>query len=60
MKKLPEAGFKNVELYTILTDQIKSKLLTAGIELGIFDHLSEPVSANAVAAAIHEIGRAHV
>ena len=40
------------ELYRMLLGPIKSKLLLTGIELGVFNHLSEPKSAEAVAEAI--------
>ena len=44
------ASFEN--LYEILIAPIQSLLLLAGIELGVFNHLSEPRTADTVAAAI--------
>jgi len=52
MKKLPEVNESFEELYKMLLGPIKSKLLLTGIELGVFNHLSEPRSAEAVAEAI--------
>ena len=52
MKKLPEVDVSFEDLYRILVAQVKSKLLIASIELGVFSHLSEPKSADAVAEAI--------
>ncbi|NQE05638.1 hypothetical protein C5S32_07195 [ANME-1 cluster archaeon GoMg1] len=52
MKKLPEVNESFEELYRMLIAPIKSKLLLAGIELGVFNRLSEPRSANAVAGAL--------
>jgi len=52
MKKLPEVNVSFAELYRMLIEPIKSKLLLTGIELGVFDHLSEPKSAKAVAEAL--------
>ncbi|VUT25895.1 MAG: O-methyltransferase [Candidatus Methanolliviera sp. GoM_oil] len=52
MKKLPEVNESFEELYRMLLAPIKSKLLLTGIELGVFNHLSEPRSADAVAEAI--------
>ena len=52
MKKLPEVNHSFDELYRMLIAPIKSKLLLTGIELKVFNHLSEPKSAEAVAEAI--------
>ncbi|NAS89134.1 methyltransferase [ANME-1 cluster archaeon AG-394-G21] len=52
MKKLPEVNESFEELYGMLIAPIKSKLLLTGIELGVFNLLSEPRSANAVAEAL--------
>ena len=52
MKQLPEVNASFENLYGILIAPIRSKLLLAGIELGVFNHLSEPKSAETVAAAI--------
>ena len=52
MKKLPEVDVSFGELYSMLVAPIKSKLLIAGIELGVFNHLSKPKSAEAVAKTI--------
>jgi predicted O-methyltransferase YrrM len=52
MKQLPEVNTSFENLYGILIAPIRSKLLLAGIELGVFNHLSEPKTAETVAAAI--------
>ena len=52
MKKLPEVDFSFEKLYGMLVAPIESKLLLTGIELKVFNHLSEPKSAEAVAEAI--------
>jgi len=52
MKQLPEVNASFENLYRMLIAPIRSKLLLTGIELGIFNHLSEPKSAKAVAEAI--------
>jgi predicted O-methyltransferase YrrM len=52
MKELPELEVSSANLYRMFVGQIPPKLLLAGIELGIFNHLSRPVSADKVAAAI--------
>ena len=52
MKKLPEVKESFEELYRTLIAPIKSKLLLAGIELKVFNQLSEPKSAEAVAKAL--------
>ena len=52
MKNLPEVNTSFEELYRMLIGPIKSKLLLTGIEMGVFNHLSEAKSAEAVAEAI--------
>ena len=52
MKNLPEVNVSFEDLYKMLIGPIKSKLLLTGIELGVFNHLSEPMSAEAMAEAI--------
>ena len=52
MKKLPEVNASFEELYRMLIAPIKSKLLLAGIELGVFNQLSEPRSAEVVAKTL--------
>ncbi|MEA2051347.1 MAG: methyltransferase [Euryarchaeota archaeon] len=52
MKKLPEVNDSFEELYRMLIAPIKSELLLTGIELKVFDQLSEPRSAEAVAEAL--------
>jgi hypothetical protein len=52
MKKLPEVNASFKDLYRTLIGTIQSKLLLTGIELGVFNHLSEPRSADAVAEAL--------
>ena len=52
MKKLPEVNIDYAGLYTMLIDPIRSALLLTGIELKVFNQLSEPKSADAVAKAI--------
>ena len=52
MKKLPEVKVGFEDLYRVLIGPIRSKLLLAGIELGVFNQLSEPRSAEVVAEAI--------
>ena len=52
MKNLPEVNESFEELYRMLIAPIKSKLLLTGIELGVFNQLSEPKPAEAVADAI--------
>ena len=51
MKKLPEVNESFKEIYSMFTGLVRSKLLLAGIELKVFNHLSEPKSADAVAEA---------
>ena len=52
MKKLPEIDVSFEELFRMLVAPIRSKLLLTGIELKIFNQLSEPNSAEVVAKAI--------
>ena len=52
MKKLPEVHVSFEELYRMLIGPIRSKLLLTGIELKVFNQLSEPKSAEAVAKAL--------
>ena len=52
MKKLPEVNLDYAGLYTMLIAPIRSALLLTGIELKVFNQLSEPKSADAVAKAI--------
>jgi len=52
MKKLPEMNVSFEELYGMLIAPIKSKLLLTGIELEIFNQLSEPKSAEVVAKTL--------
>jgi hypothetical protein len=52
MKNLPGIDIDYSELYRSLYAPIRSKLLLTGIELKVFDELSEPASAEAVAQAI--------
>lgn len=42
MKKLPEVSQSYRVLYDMLLAPIKSKLLMTGIQLKVFDQLSEP------------------
>lgn len=52
MKELPKVDVSFEGLYRMLIGPIKSKLLLTGVELKVFNHLSEPRSAEAVAEAI--------
>ncbi len=52
MKKLPEVNESFEELYRMLIAPIKSKLLLTGIEMKVFDQLSEHKSAEAVAETL--------
>ena len=52
MKKLPEVDVSFENLYGLLIGPIKSKLLLTGIELKVFNHLSESRSAESMAEAI--------
>ena len=50
--KLPKLDVDYGELYQMIFSPIKSKLLLTGIELKIFNYLSKPISAEAVAKNI--------
>ena len=52
MKKLPEVNQSFEDLFKMLLAPIRSKLLLTGIELKVFNQLSEPKSAYAVSQAI--------
>ncbi|MCD4711299.1 MAG: methyltransferase [Bacteroidales bacterium] len=52
MKKLPEVNVSFKELYGMLIAPTKAKLLWTGIELKVFNHLSEPKTAKDVAEKI--------
>lgn len=52
MENLLEVDISFKGLYRILIEPIKSKLLLTGIELKIFNHLTEPNTANDVAEAL--------
>ena len=52
MKKLPEVNVSFKELYGMLIAPVKAKLLWTGIELKVFNHLSEPKTAKDVAEKI--------
>jgi len=52
MKKLPEVTLSYEGLYTMLIASIRSKLMLTGIELNVFNYLSEPMSADAVAKTL--------
>jgi SAM-dependent methyltransferase len=52
MKKLPEVTLGYEGLYQMLIAPIRSKLLLTGIELNVFDYLSELTSAEAVAKTL--------
>jgi len=52
LKKLPEVNIDYAGLYGMLIAPIRSTLLLTGIELKVFNQLSEPKSADAVAKAI--------
>ncbi len=47
--KLPEVDLSFIELYRLVIAPIKTRLLLTGIELGIFDQLTEPRSSEDVA-----------
>lgn len=51
--KLPELNVDYGNLYTMLFSPIRLKLLLTGIELKIFNHLTNPTSAEAVAQKIN-------
>jgi len=52
MKMLPEVNVSFGDLYRMVVAPVRSKLLLTGIELKVFNQLSEPKSADAVAQAI--------
>jgi len=52
MKKLPEVNIDYSNLYNMLMAPIRAKLLLTGIDLNIFNHLSELKSAKSIAQAI--------
>jgi hypothetical protein len=52
MKQLPEINASFENLYEMLLGPIQSKLMLTGIEMKVFNHMSEPKSADAVAEAI--------
>jgi hypothetical protein len=52
MKQLPEVNASFENLYEMLLGPIRSKLMLTGIEMKVFNHLSEPKSADAIAEAI--------
>ena len=53
MKKFPEVEASPRDLYEMIIAPIRSKLLLTGLELKVFNHLSEPKAANTVAKIIH-------
>ena len=53
MKKLSELNVSFEEFYRIFFEPILAKIMMTGLELKIFNHLSEPVSAETVASAIY-------
>ena len=52
MKKLPEVNVDYGNLYGMILAPIRTRLLLTGIELKVFDHLSEPKSADTLAQTI--------
>jgi len=52
LKKFPEVNQSFEDLFTMLLAPIRSKLLLTGIELKVFNQLSEPKSANTIAQAL--------
>lgn len=52
MKNFPKLNIDFYKLYEILIAPIRTRLLLTGIELKVFNHLSEPISAEAVAQAL--------
>ena len=59
MKELPEVNESFEDLYGMLIAPIRSKLLLTGIELGVFNHLSEPVSEHKSAEAVADVLGTH-
>jgi len=57
MRKFPEVNVSFEELYRMFVAPIRAKLMLTGIELGVFNQLSEPRSAEAVAKEIGTIRR---
>ena len=53
MKKLPELNVSFEEFYRIFFEPVRAKIMMTGLELKVFNHLSEPVSAETVASAIY-------
>ena len=53
MKKLPQVDVRYGDLYQMLLAPIRSKLLFTGIELKVFNELSTPTSAEAVAQTLN-------
>ena len=52
MKDIPQMEESPRKLFEMLYGAIKAKLLTAGIRLGVFDHLTEPLTAARAARAL--------
>ncbi|NQU96696.1 MAG: methyltransferase [Chloroflexi bacterium] len=52
MKPLPEVHIPFTGLYETLVQPILARMLLTGIELGVFDHLERPISAEALAGTI--------
>lgn len=52
MKRLPDVANSPRGIFDTLYAPVRARLLMTGIELKVFDHLAEPVSADAVAQAI--------
>ncbi len=52
MKELPEVNASFADLYGMLIAPIRSKLLLTGVELGVFNQLSEHKTADAVAETL--------
>jgi SAM-dependent methyltransferase len=52
VKKLPDVNIDYGDLYKMLIAPIRSKLLLTSIELKVYNHLSEPKSADTVAQTI--------
>jgi hypothetical protein len=55
MKKLPELNVSFEEFYRIFFEPVRAKIMMTGLELKVFNYLSEPVSAKAVASAIYSL-----
>ena len=52
MKQLPELNVSFEEFYRIFFEPVRAKIMMTGLELKVFNYLSEPVSAETVASAI--------